>query len=451
MAQGITNGKFVTPEAIIFGTVTIADGKITEIRDQKINGDHYYDANGKYVLPGLIETHGHLREPGLTHKEDIEHGTKAALAGGFTTIFDMPNTKPPTTTVKRLHEQIERYKQSSLCDFAINFGSSVEDIEELEKVDPDEITGVKVFMAGHQTTPTTVTKREDQNKIWEIASRRGFPVLAHAEDQELVTEREIMFQKQGRTDLLAYSEARDESVVLKAAQAAVDLAIQHGTTLWILHASTRGEFDAIAYARSLGVKAGGEVTGYQLFFTTGDYDRLGTRIKVSPALRSREVNIQLWELVRSGNVDGICSEHTPHLLSEKEGDIWKAASGMPGLQETVAGFITGWIKHFGRDSLEEGLLTLAKCSSSNVASFFGYPQKSGVKVGSDADFVIIDVETPWKVGKEDLFTKCGWSAYEGMELVGRPVATVRRGELMYEQGKIIGQHHGEWLKKGGSA
>ncbi|KKU87456.1 MAG: Dihydroorotase [Candidatus Gottesmanbacteria bacterium GW2011_GWA2_47_9] len=449
MIQGITNGKFITPEGIIFGTVMVEGGKIQAIQVNKTKGHEYFDAKGGYVLPGLIETHGHLREPGLTHKEDIEHGTRAALAGGFTTIFDMPNTKPPTTTVKLLHEQIARYKEHSLCDFAINFGTSVEDIGELEGVNPKEIVGAKVFMAGHETTPTTVTRREDQSKIWEIAGRRGFPILAHAEDQELVSEREAMFQKQGRTDLLAYSEARDESVVVKACKIAVDLAIKHGTALWILHASTRGEFEAIDYARAQGVKAGGEVTGYQLFFTTDDYDRLGTRIKVSPALRSPEVNAQLWELVRAGSIDGICSEHTPHLLSEKEGDIWEAASGMPGLQETVAGFITGWVKHFGRDSLEEGLLALAKCASTNVASFFSYPQKSGVKVGNDADFVIIDVENPWKVGKEDLFTKCGWSAYEGMELVGRPVATFRRGELMYEHGRISGKSHGQWLVKGG--
>ena len=258
-----------------------------------------------------------------------------------------------------------------------------------------------------------------------------------------------MFQDIGRTDMLAYSEARDESVVIKAAKIAVELAIEHGTKLWILHASTRGEFDAIIEARKRGMTVGGEVTGYQLFFTTDDYGRLGTRIKVSPALRSPKINKELWELVRARRVDGICSEHTPHLLSEKEGDIWKAASGMPGLQETVAAFITGWIKQYGKDTIEEGLSVLAACASTNIAHFFGYPQKSGIAVGNDADFVIIDIDHPWTVKKENLFTKCGWSAYEGMELFGRPTATFLRGKLVHEQGAVMEKQRGQWLVKGG--
>src|SRR3989344_8135880 len=357
--SSITNARIVTSDKIIHGTIHFSNGTITAIDETRIADPPSYDANGQYVLPGLIETHGHFREPGLTHKEDIPHGTRAALAGGFTTVFDMPNTNPPITTVKLLHEQIKRYKEKSYCDFAINFGASVSDIPELEKVNPSEIVGVKVFMAGHQTTPTTVTRKEDQAEIWEIAARRGFPVLAHAEDQELVTKQESELQRKGRTDMLAYSEARNENVVIKAAQIAVELDIKYKTKLWILHVSTEEEFDAIDKARRNGVLAGGEVTGYQLFFTTEDYKKLGTLIKVSPALRSPKVNRKLWEMVRSGRIDGFCSEHTPHTLEEKQGDIWKAASGTPGIQESVAVFISGWIREFGKASLKEGLLRLA--------------------------------------------------------------------------------------------
>src|SRR3989338_8350506 len=252
-------------------------------------------------------------------------------------------------------------------------------------------------MAGHQTTPTTIIKREDQEKIWEIAARRGFPILAHAEDQELVTKRETMLQNQGRTDMLAYSEARNEDVVIKAAKTAVDIAIKYRTKLWILHASTEGEFDAIDYARKNGIEAGGEVTGYQLFFTTEDYKKLGTRIKVSPALRAPEANKKLWEMVRAGRIDGFCSEHTPHTLEEKKGNIWKEVSGTPGIQESVAVYVTGWIRKFGKETIEEGLMRLANMGSTNVANFFGFPQKSGIKVGNDADFVMIDVNQPWEV------------------------------------------------------
>ena len=453
MKLAITNAKIVTPKKIIQGSIVVDQetGKILKI----VQGDgeapkavdHVYDAQGRYVLPGLIETHGHFREPGLEHKEDIPHGTRAALAGGFTTVFDMPNVVPPTTTVKLLHEQIARYKEKSLCDFAINFGSSVHDISEVEKVDPAEITGVKVFTAGHQTTPTTVPQLSDQAKIWEIAGRRGFPVLVHAENQDLVTAREKEFQVAGRTDMLAYSEARNEMVVEMAAWESVVLAKYYGTKLWILHASTRGEFDAVAYGRKNGLTVGGEVTGYQLFFTTDDYAKFGTLLKVSPALRSPKTNKELWKMMREGVIDGLCSEHTPHTLEEKNQDVWKAVSGTPGIQETVPAFLTGWVREFGRETLEEGLLRLAKCSSTNIADFFGFPQKSGIAVGNDADFVIVETDKPWQVQKKDLFTKLGWSVYEGMELIGRPVATFLRGELKYENGKIVSEEYGEWLKK----
>lgn len=448
MTSAIINARIVTSTAIIHGSIVFANGIITDIVSGKEKvADEVYDAHGSYVLPGFIETHGHFREPGLEHKETITDGTKAALAGGFTTVFDMPNTRPPTTTVKLLHEQIERYQMNSYCDFAINFGTSIKDIPELEKVDPREITGVKVFTAGHQTTPTTIPKVSDQARIWEIAARRGFPVLVHAENQDLVTSREESFIKQGRTDMLSYSDARNELVVEMAAWEAAILAKYYKTKLWILHASTRGEFDAIAYVRKHGITAGGEVTGYQLFFTTDDYKKFGTLLKVSPALRSPKVNRELWQMVRKGVVDGICSEHTPHTLSEKQGDIWKIASGMPNIQETVPAFITGWVREFGKSTLEEGLMILARCASTNVASFFGYPQKSGIQKGNDADLVIIDTDKKWKVKKEDLFTKLQWSTYEGLELVGRPEATFLRGSLAYEKGVISEQKKGQWIRK----
>jgi len=301
----LTNALLVTPTGVVHGHLHISsEGKIVQILTGALPRGECFDVEGKYVLPGAIETHGHMREPGLDYKEDIAHGTKAALAGGFTTIFDMPNTKPPITTVERLHQQIERYEQKSWCDFAINFGSDVAHIAELEKVDPAEIVGVKVFTAGHQTTPTTIPKLSDQAIIWEIAARKHFPVLVHAENQDLVTTRELTLQKMGRTDMRAHSEARDHLVVEMAAWEVVILAKYYQTRLWILHASTLGEFDAIAYGRSQGIVVSGEVAGYQLYFSTADYDRLGTLIKVCPALRSPGENAQLWQLVREGKVDG---------------------------------------------------------------------------------------------------------------------------------------------------
>src|SRR5437667_3852359 len=159
-------GTIVLPDHIIEGTIHIANGKIEGIEEGFPNKtEHTFDFRGKYILPGLIEVHGHLREPGLEHKEDIPHGTRAGLAGGYTTIFDMPNTRPPTTTVSRLEDQIKRYTGRAYTDFAINMGAALEDIDELNKVDKEMITGVKIFTAGHATTPTTIPRLGDIARI----------------------------------------------------------------------------------------------------------------------------------------------------------------------------------------------------------------------------------------------------------------------------------------------
>src|ERR1700694_4107448 len=180
-------GSIVLPDRVIEGTLHIESGKIESVSEgfPQSTGD-VLDLRGKYLLPGLIEVHGHFREPGLEHKEDIPHGTRAALAGGYTTVFDMPNTKPPTTTVARVEEQIQRYTGRSYTDFAINMGTSVEDIAELEKVDKELITAVKIFTAGHATTPTTIPRLSDIARIFEILGERNIMALLHAENQELV-------------------------------------------------------------------------------------------------------------------------------------------------------------------------------------------------------------------------------------------------------------------------
>src|ERR1700736_6526396 len=174
-------GSIVLAERIIQGTIHIADGKIESIEeDFPQDTAHAFDFRGKYLLPGLIEVHGHFREPGLEYKEDIPHGTRAGLAGGYTTVFDMPNVKPPTTTVARVQDQIKRYTGRSYTDFAINMGSSVDDIGELDKIDPNLITGVKIFTAGHATTPTTIPHLADIARIFEILGQRRIMALLHA-------------------------------------------------------------------------------------------------------------------------------------------------------------------------------------------------------------------------------------------------------------------------------
>lgn len=442
-------GSIVLPDQIIQGTIHIVDGKITSI-EEGFAKEHTFDFRGKYILPGLIEVHGHLREPGLEHKEDIPHGSRAGLAGGYTTIFDMPNTKPPTTTVSRVEAQIARYTGRTYTDFAINMGTSVEDIGELKKVDKQLITGVKIFAAGHATTPTTIPHLSDIAKIFEILGERNIMALVHAENQELVdyfthTYRHTL----ARNDAAAWSEARNHCVVLTSVLEMIALAKQFGVKLYLLHQSTSEEFAAIEFARKIGVDAYGEVTTNHLALNSADYEEYGNMINVAPALRTPSVQKSLWQLLRAGSIDTVVTDHAPHTLEEKQkGSVWEVASGVPGFQEALPVLISNWIKHFGSETLEEGLIRIAQVTSQNIASIFGFAQKGGLIVGKDADMVVVDTTQMWKVKKEDLFTKNQWSAYEGMELIGRAVATFLRGNLVYQEGKILGEPQGKRVMRG---
>lgn len=442
----VITGSIVLPDRIIQGTIQIADGKIVHVEEgfpTKI--DPARDFRGKYLLPGLIEVHGHFREPGLDHKEDIPHGTRAGLAGGYTTVFDMPNVRPPTTTVARVQEQIKRYTGRCYTDFAINMGSSVDDIDELNKIDPSLITGVKIFTAGHATTPTTIPHLADIARIFEILGQRRIMALLHAENQELVNYFTHKYRDElHRHDLTAWGEARNLSVVLTSALEMIALARQFGVKLHLLHLSTSEEFAAVVFGRQIGVDVTGEVASYQLAFHSDDYNRYGSLINVAPALRTPAEQQKLWQLLRQGKIDAVISEHTPHTLAEKQKEsVWEIASGMPGIQETLPVLVTNWIKHFGRETLEEGLQRIAQVTSQNIAHIFGFEQKGALLEGRDADITVIDMQKLWQVQKADLFTKNRWSAYEGMQLIGRPTATFLRGQLVYHDGKIIGEPLGQ--------
>ncbi|HEX4205124.1 MAG TPA: dihydroorotase family protein [Ktedonobacteraceae bacterium] len=445
-------GSLVLPERIVQGTMTISDGKIARIEEGFAPLDaHTFDYRGKYILPGLIEVHGHMREPGLEHKEDIPHGTRAGLAGGYTTVFDMPNVRPPTTTVQRVQEQIARYEGRAYTDFAINMGTAREDIGELEQIDTRLITGVKIFTAGHATTPTTIPYLGDIARIFEILGKRQIMALLHAENQELVNYFTHKYRDlEQRDDPAVWSEARNLAVVLTSALEMIALAKQFNVKLHLLHLSTTEEFAAVEFGRQIGVDVSGEIASYQLAFSTADYQAYGNLINVAPALRTPDEQHRLWELLRAGRIDAVISEHTPHLLAEKQKErVWDVASGMPGLQETLPSLLSGWVKHFGRETLEEGLMCIAHVTSQNIARIFDFAQKGGLLEGKDADIAVIDVEHLWTVRKEDLFTKNRWSAYEDMMFIGRPVATFLRGKLVYRDGEIQGQPQGQRIERQG--
>jgi len=443
-------GSIVLSDRIVQGTLSIADGKIEHIEEGfPADVSQCYDFRGQYLLPGLIEVHGHMREPGLEYKEDIPHGTRAGLAGGYTTILDMPNVKPPTTTVARLEGQIARYTGRSYTDFAINMGVARGDIDELNRVDIDKITGVKMFAAGHGTALTTIAHLSDQARIFEILGARGIMAIVHAENQELVDY--FTHHYRGvlqRNDPAVWSEARNLSVALTSVLEMIALARQFGVKLYLLHLSTPEEFAAVEFGRKIGVDVYGGVTTFHLAFHTADYQRYGHMVNIAPPIRAPEVQDQLWALLRAGTIDTVVTDHAPHTLEEKRRvSAWEVSSGVPGLQEALPVLISHWIRRFGRDTLEEGLIRIAQVTSQNIARIFGFGQKGGLVEGKDADIVVVDTTQRWKVVKKDLFTKNQWSAYEGMEFIGRPVATFLRGNLAYQDGKIVGDPLGKRIER----
>lgn len=432
------SGSIVFKDKIVKGTIVIKNQKIVDIQTG-FSSTHTSKHKQQYILPGLIEIHGHLREPGMTQKEDVPHGTRAALAGGVTTIIDMPNTNPPTTTIKLLKEKQELiYKDRSYTDYAFFMGVAKDSLDQLKMVNPKEIVGIKVFMAGHETTPTVIPDDETLSKIFAIAAKRNIVVAVHAEDQNLISKYNAFYQKTGRSDPGLWSKIRPKDVVIRAVKRALAIAKKYNTKIYLLHLSTHEEFERVLQARKKGLRVYGELVSYQLLFNTRSYKKYGNLIKVSPALRSPKEQDKLWKLFRKKIPDVICSEHTPHEWETKnQPNVWLAQSGMPNIQETLPAVITAWTKRFGKYTVEECLMTIARLSSYNPAKIFGFHTKGEIAVGKDADLCFIDTKTPWKIKKQDLFSKCGWSAYEGLKLNAKVQRVYVRGTKVFEDGKIL--------------
>ena len=260
-------GSIVLPKRVFKGLITINNGSITKIEETNTLKKDTINFADKYILPGLIEVHGHMREPGMTQKGDVPHETRAAAAGGFTTIIDMPNTNPPTTTVKLLNDKINKiYKNRSYVDYSFFMGVASDKLSEIEKVDKSKIVGLKLFMAGHETTPTTIPDDATLEKVFKLAKKRNFILALHAEDQDIINALTKKFKKTGRTDPALWSELRPKPVVVKAVKRALKFAKKYKVKAYFLHLSTPEEFALVNKAKQQGFPVFGELVTYQLSF-----------------------------------------------------------------------------------------------------------------------------------------------------------------------------------------
>ncbi|MBI3366108.1 dihydroorotase family protein, partial [Candidatus Roizmanbacteria bacterium] len=278
-----------------------------------------------------------------------------------------------------------------------------------------DIVGIKVFMAGHETTPTTIPDDKTLGKIFKLAGERNILLAVHAEDQWLINYYITKYSGKKNNDPSLWSKLRPKEVIIAAVARAIALAENYHTKLYLLHLSTPEEFALVQAAKERGVEVYGELVGYQLLFNIDHYKKLGNKIKVSPALRTVEDQSDIWQLVKENKIDVICSEHTPHEWETKnQPDVWKAQSGTPGIQETLPALITGWVQRYGRKVLEEGLMKIARYCSENPAKIFGFKSKGSLDKNKDADFSIIDINNTnrirfWGIAFfEKIFIKTNW-------------------------------------------
>ncbi|MEM4389496.1 MAG: dihydroorotase family protein [Candidatus Micrarchaeia archaeon] len=410
-AMAVVGGELIRADVLVEGE------RIAKVASRIEGDEETVDATGLILLPGLVDCHVHFREPGLTHKEDFYTGGCAALAGGVTTIIDMPNTKPPTTTKAAWQEKLERAKSKAVCDYALYFGGVDGNQDEVERTSPPFL---KIYL-GHSTGALGVKDEEARGHFERFPHNRLLAV--HAEDEECV--RAALRAREGtRLTASIHHLLRPKQCALRAVEKAARWSQEVGRRTHLCHATTREEVEA-AKASGLSV----EVTPHHLFLSTKDIRELGNYAKVNPPLREPHDVAGLWGALE--RIDCIATDHAPHTRDEKEQAYVDSPSGMPGLETTLPLFLDAARR--GRIRLER--FVAMACSS--PAKIFGLESKGEIAVGKDADLVLVDARERWIVRGDELHTKCRWSAFEGRELVGKVKKTILRGAIVFEDGQVL--------------
>ncbi len=390
------------------------------------------NAKGLHVLPGVIDSQVHFREPGLEHKEDLETGSRAAVAGGVTCVFEMPNTKPLTTTAATLADKVQRARHRMFCDFAFYVGGTRENIADipiLEKLESS--AGIKVFM-GSSTGDLLVDDEASLDKIIATISRRA---AFHAEDEARLKAR-MNLRRAG--DPSSHPEWRDEEAALIATKRLVGLAEKHGKRVHVLHISTAAEMAFLAAHKDY---ASVEVTPHHLTLEAPDcYQRLGTYVQMNPPVRDARHRAAIWDALQKGVVDVLGSDHAPHTREEKEHAYPDSHSGMTGVQTLVPIML---------DHVNAGKLSLERfvdLTSHGPQRLFNIRGKGRIAVGYDADFTIVDLKRQETITNTWIESRVGWSPYDGVKVTGWPVGTYVRGRRVMWQGEILGTAKGEPVK-----
>lgn len=435
----IKNGTIVTSTFSSKGDIGIFDGKIAEIGDLSSDtAPEVIDASNLWVLPGLIDTQVHFREPGLEHKEDLESGTRAALVGGVTGILEMPNTNPNTTTVATLTDKLIRAKGRAWCNYGFFVGATTDNIASLGTLEALPGTpGIKIFM-GSSTGSLLVSEDDDLREVLK-AVRKRCPI--HAEDEPRNRERKALISDHPHPREHPF--LRDAESAKIATQRILRISKETGKPVHILHISTADEPPIIAEAKAMGLGTTAEVTPQHLFFAAPDcYDRLETLTQMNPPIRSAEHREGLWRALDAGVFDVFGSDHAPHTLEEKAQPYPKSPSGMPGVQTMLSVLLT--FVSQGRLSANK----LVEMACEKPAELYDIKGKGHLAVGYDGDITLVDPNRTTVFERSMVQSKCGWSPYEGEALTGWVEHVVLGGEVVVRSGELVGSPAGRMLQFG---
>lgn len=427
----IKNATIINEGERYTGNVLIRDERIETIErftaQSKLKADTTIDAQGKYLIPGVIDDQVHFREPGLTHKATIYTESKAAVAGGVTSFMEMPNTVPQTTTIEELDKKFAIAQENSWVNYSFYFGATNDNIDQIKRVSPKHVCGVKVFM-GSSTGNMLVDNPSALEAIF-----KSSPVLVatHCEDEQTI-----------QNNLKYYKEKYGEEIpfhihpLIRSAEAcylsssmAVELAKKYGTRLHLLHLSTAKEMELLDDQTPLGQKRiTGEVCVHHLWFSDKDYQRMGWRIKWNPAVKAEDDRLALMEAIKSGKLDVIATDHAPHTVEEKSNSYLQSPSGGPLVQHSLVAML---------ELASQNLISVEKVIEKMChapADLFEIEQRGYIREGYFADLVLVDPQSPWQVNKDNILYKCGWSPFEGNTFGAKVTHTLVNGQLVYHNG-----------------
>lgn len=431
----VKGGKLVTPEGIIEAGIAIKEGKIVKIAKEPglPEAERVIKADGKLIMPGVIDAHAHIHDPDYTYREDFESGSKAAAAGGVTLLIDMP------LVLTVLSDMIERKKKEgerlSVVDFSFHAGMMMpEYVEEIPKVVSLGVKSFKLF-----TTQPFKVDWQGVRCIVEAVSRVEGVTVVHAEDDAIISEWVAKVRdEEGRKDVLAHFDSRPSEAEGEAIRRLIHISEETCGHIHIAHMTTTVGTVLVRDAKERGISITAETCPQYLVFTRRDAEKQGPYLKMTPPLRTRDDVISLWKGLADGTIDMVVTDHAPGTKEEKEvgwEDIWKAWGGIPGVETLLPIMLS--------EGVNKGRITpmkLVEVMCQRPSEVFGlYPRKGALREGSDGDLVILDMKKEVTIRAENLHYKVGWTPYEGMKVVGYPEVTVLRGEVVAEDGRLLGR------------